>query len=129
MSRGLCIPRSGDWITLENPDESKDYVCDNQKYYGSLNRPNKIFLDRNTKQEKADGNLSKHQGLKSLDPFPIGVLHELDELPFRQIGLVSSKTIVYFNDDETGADDDSKRGAYDSVVIPAYTSDDPDSGG
>ena len=129
MPRGFRIPRSSDRIALENPDESKDYIGDYQKYYRPLNRPYEILLDWNAKQEETDGYLGKHQGLKSLDPFAIRILHELNELPFRQIGFVSSEAIVDLDDDKTSADDDSESGAYDGVVVPAYTSDYPNPGG
>lgn len=42
---------------------------------------------------------------------------------------MSSKAIVNLDDNETGADNDTKHGAYDSVVVPANTADNSDPGG
>lgn len=78
-----------------------------------------------SQQKKADGYFGEHQGLKSLNPFAVGVFHKLNILPMGEIDLVPSKTVVNLYDNETTGDDFTERCEENGIIVPADIADNP----
>ena len=91
-------------MALKDSKQGEDNVADNKSDYGRLDWSDKVLFHWNASKKKADGYFVEHQSLKSRDPFSLGVIHKFSVLPLCEFGLVSSKTVMHFHNDETGAD-------------------------
>ena len=83
---------------MHNPEYGQDNVAEDQCDNGPSDWNDQMGVYGYSQQEEADGDFGKHQGLESLDPFAVGILLELDELPCRQVELMSTETIMNLHD-------------------------------